>query len=71
MGVIVQTSLPNGELLQIAGEFRHIERLEGDPLPLRAGIVLKGNPPDVLEGLRAFVQNRRTDRSESLRQSAP
>jgi hypothetical protein len=71
MEVAVETSLPDGGLLRLAGDLRHIELLEWDPLPWRAGIVLRGNPQDVLEGLRAFVQNRRTDRSDSLRQGAP
>ena len=71
MGVVLETHLPEGILLRLTGEFRHIERLEGDPLPWRAGIVLKDNPPEVLETLRAFVQNRRTDRSDSLRQGTP
>lgn len=71
MGVALETILPEGSLLRLAGELRHIERLEGDPLPWRAGIVLKDNPPEVLESLRAFVQNRRTDRSDALRQGTP
>jgi len=37
------------------------------PAALASGLVLKGNGPAVLESLREFVQNRRTDRSEALR----
>ena len=69
--VTVETILPEGELLGLAGECRHLERLQGDPLPWRVGIVFKGNSEEVLELLRSFVQNRRTDRSESMRQGAP
>jgi hypothetical protein len=69
--VVVETMLPRGGKLRITGELRHVERLEADPLPWRVGIVLKGNAPEVLEDLRTFVQYRRTDRSESLRQGTP
>ncbi len=68
--VVLETSLPEGERLRLAGELRHIELLDGDPLPWRAGLIQKGNPPEVLERLRAFVQNRRTDRSDALRKGA-
>ncbi len=69
--VLVETRLPEGTLLALTGEVRHLERLDGDSLPWRAGIVLKGTPDAVLETLRAFVQTRRTDRSETLRQGPP
>jgi len=63
----VQTTLPGGALFSCHGEIRHLMHMEGDPLPTRAGVVFWGLPGEGQEALRRFIQDRRTDRSQSLR----
>lgn len=65
--VEVETELPGGVEIQTVGSVRHVERLEGDPLPLRLGMVLGCMTVEAREALRTFIQARRADRSESLR----
>ena len=65
----VEAELPGVGKLELVGEVRYVTILEGNDLPVRAGMRLGGMPPEVLEQLRRFVQNRRTDRSENFRQS--
>lgn len=65
--VQVQTTLPGGALFSCHGEIRHLMHMEGDPLPTRAGVVFWGQPGEGQEALRRFIQDRRTDRSQSLR----
>lgn len=66
--VQVQTTLPGGALFSCHGEIRHLMHMEGDPLPTRAGVVFWGLPGEGQEALRHFIQDRRTDRSQSLRE---
>ncbi|MBL0312524.1 MAG: PilZ domain-containing protein [Holophagaceae bacterium] len=66
--VQVQTTLPGGALFSCHGEIRHLMHMEGDPLPTRAGVVFWGQPGEGQEDLRRFIQDRRTDRSQSLRE---
>ena len=65
--VVVETTLPNGAFFSTHGEIRHLMHMEGDVLPTRAGVVFWGLPGEGQEALRRFIQDRRTDRSESLR----
>ena len=64
----VVAELPGFGKVRLPGEVRHTTVLEGNELPYRAGVLLKDVSPEVLEQLRRFVQNRRTDRSEAFRQ---
>lgn len=67
--VKVETTLPDGSAFNCEGEVRHFTHLEDDSYPTRFGLsILKASEPD-LENLRTFIQVRRTDRSESLRQA--
>lgn len=66
--VQVQTTLPGGALFSCHGEIRHLMHMEGDALPTRAGVVFWGLPGEGQEDLRRFIQDRRTDRSQSLRE---
>ncbi len=66
--VQVQTTLPGGALFSCHGEIRHLMHMEGDPLPTRAGVVFWGQPGEGQDALRHFIQDRRTDRSQSLRE---
>lgn len=66
--VEVQTTLPGGALFSCHGEIRHLMHMEGDPLPTRAGVVFWGQPGEGQDALRRFIQDRRTDRSQSLRE---
>ena len=66
--VQVQTTLPGGALFSCHGEIRHLMHMEGDPLPTRAGVVFWGQPGEGQDALRRFIQGRRTDRSQSLRE---
>jgi hypothetical protein len=63
----VDTQLPGGALLHLVGDVRHSGRLEGDPLPVRVGLVLLGLPAEVRESLRRMIQARRIIRSEAIR----
>lgn len=65
---VVETVLPGGSPLRLAGEIRHCEHLEFDLLPIRVGLVLKGMAAEDREALRRMVQARRTLRSEALRE---
>lgn len=67
--VVVETTLPGGAFFSTHGEIRHLMHMDGDPLPTRAGVVFWGLPGEGQEALRRFIQDRRTDRSESLRVS--
>ena len=64
---VVETRLPSGELLRTTGEIRHAEVLEGEPLPLRLGLVLGDMTDQVRDTLHRFIQARRMDRSEEMR----
>ena len=63
----VDTQLPGGAMLHLVGDVRHSGRLEGDPLPVRVGLVLLGLPAEVRESLRRMIQARRIIRSEAIR----
>lgn len=65
--VQVLTTLPGGAPFSCHGEIRHLMHMEGDPFPTRAGVVFWGLPGEGQEDLRRFIQDRRTDRSQSLR----
>lgn len=65
--VQVETTLPGGAFFSSHGEIRHLMHMEGDTLPTRAGVVFWGLPGEGQDALRRFIQDRRTDRSESLR----
>ena len=67
-GAVVETHLPGGSMLSLAGEVRHWERLEDDPLPVRMGLVLRDLSAEVREELRRLIQVRRTIRSEAIRE---
>jgi c-di-GMP-binding flagellar brake protein YcgR len=64
----VDTLLPSGVPLHLVGEVRHSGRLDGDPLPIRLGLVLRLLPPEVREALRRMIQARRIIRSEAIRE---
>lgn len=64
----VDTQLPGGVSLHLVGDVRHSGRLEGDPLPVRVGLVLRLLPPETREILRRMIQARRTIRSEAIRE---
>jgi hypothetical protein len=66
--VQVKTTLPGGTLFSCWGEIRHLMHMEGDPFPTRAGVVFWGQPGEGQDALRRFIQGRRTDRSQSLRE---
>jgi PilZ domain len=66
--VEIDTDLPGGTHLHCPGEVRHLTYLEGDAHPTRLGVVLHPRMEADLEPLRRFIQIRRTDRSEQLRQ---
>lgn len=63
----VEVDLPGAGPVSFSGEVRYATVLEEGDLPVRAGLLFHGLPPDALETLWEFIQNRRTDRSESLR----
>jgi hypothetical protein len=63
----VEAALPGVGAVHLPGEVRFITLLEGNEMPLRVGVLLGKVSTDDLECLRRFVQNRRTDRSESFR----
>jgi hypothetical protein len=64
----VDTHLPGGPLLRLVGDVRHSGRLDGDPLPVRVGLVLRDLPPEMRESLRRMIQARRVFRSEAIRE---
>lgn len=63
----VETFLPGGIPFQITGEVRHMEILEGESLPLRVGVVMGSMEGASREGMRRFIQARRTMLSDMLR----
>ncbi len=63
----VQAVLPGNIPFEINGEVRHMEILEGDNLPLRVGVVLGDYTGASREGMRRFIQAKRTLMSEMLR----
>ena len=65
--VEVETDLPGGIRIRTTGNVRHLEWLDEDPLPTRLGLVLGCMTDQSREALRRFIQARRTDRSENLR----
>lgn len=65
----VGTDLPGIGRVVFRGETRYVTSVEDGEFPLRAGMLLEGLAPEVLESVRRFIQNRRTDRSEHFRQS--
>lgn len=65
--VEVETELPGGVTLRTTGNVRHLELLDEDPLPTRLGLVLGCMTDQTRESLRRFIQARRTDRSEKMR----
>ena len=66
--VRVDTVLPEGTPFGCEGEIRHFTHLEGDAYPTRIGLSIAQATERDMERLRTFIQLRRTDRSESLRQ---
>lgn len=67
--VQIDAVLPDGTELHCPGEVRHLTFREGLTYPTRLGVVLKPKRPSDLEPILRFIQTRRTDRSQSLRQS--
>ena len=67
--VAVETRLPGGEIIRVAGEVRHSETLENEPFPLRLGLILGAMSDRAREALHRFIQARRMDRSEELRKT--
>lgn len=65
--VEVETELPGGIRLRTTGNVRHLEWLDENPLPTRLGLILGCMTDQNREALRRFIQARRTDRSENLR----
>jgi c-di-GMP-binding flagellar brake protein YcgR len=65
--VEVETELPGGIRIRTTGNVRHLEWLDEDPVPTRLGLVLGCMTEQTREALRRFIQARRTDRSENLR----
>lgn len=64
----VETELPGPTKFLAIGSVRHVEVMEEDALPTRVGLVLGCMTDGAREALRRFIQARRTDRSENLRQ---
>ncbi len=67
--VEIDATLPDGTQLRCPGEVRHLTYLEGQDYPTRLGVVLLPRPDTDLEPIHRFIQARRTDRSQSFRQS--
>ena len=67
--VDIDAELPDGALLHCPGEVRHLTYLQGQPYPTRLGVVLNPGPDTDLGPIHRFIQARRTDRSQSFRQS--
>lgn len=66
--VEIDATLPDGAVLHCPGEVRHLTYLEGQDFPTRLGVVLKPGPGIDLEPIHRFIQARRADRSQALRQ---
>ncbi|MFZ1375361.1 MAG: PilZ domain-containing protein [Geothrix sp.] len=67
--VDIDAELPDGAVLRCPGEVLHLTYLEGQDYPTRLGVVLHPEPDTDLEPIHRFIQARRTDRSQSFRQS--
>lgn len=67
--VEIDAVLPDGAVLRCPGEVLHLTYLEGQPYPTRLGVVLHPGPDTNLDAIHRFIQARRTDRSQSFRQS--
>lgn len=67
--VVIETTLPGGDLIRTVGEVRHAETVEREPLPMRLGIVLSRMSDPIRDTLHRFIQARRMDRSEELRKA--
>ncbi len=67
--VDIDARLPDGTVLCCPGEVRHLTYLEGQDYPTRLGVVLSPSAASDLEPIHRFIQARRTDRSQSFRQS--
>ena len=67
--VEIDAELPDGAVLHCPGEVRHLTYLQGQDYPTRLGVVLNPLPDTDLEPIHRFIQARRTDRSQSFRQS--
>jgi len=68
--VEIDADLPDGASLHCPGEVCHLTYLEGQDYPTRLGVVLSPTPTTDLGPMLRFIQARRTDRSQSLRQSS-
>ncbi len=64
----LDAELPDGAVLHCPGEVRGLVHLEDQDYPTRLEVVLNPQIQADLEPIRRFIQARRTDRSESLRQ---
>lgn len=64
----IEATLPGGIPLHCPAEVRHLTVLEGQDYPTRLGVVLHPRAEADLEPMRRFIQARRTDRSQTLRQ---
>jgi hypothetical protein len=64
----IDADLPDGATLRCPGEVCHLTYLEGHDYPTRLGVVLIPTPTTDLGPMLRFIQARRTDRSQSLRQ---
>jgi hypothetical protein len=64
----IDADLPDGATLRCPGEVCHLTYLEGHDYPTRLGVVLNPTPTTDLGPMLRFIQARRTDRSQSLRQ---
>lgn len=67
--VDIDAELPDGAVLRCPGEVRHLTFLEGQDYPTRLGVKLHPGPDTDLDPIHRFIQARRTDRSQSFRQS--
>jgi hypothetical protein len=65
----IDAELPDGTALHCPGEVCHLTYLEGHDYPTRLGVMLRPTPTTDLGPMLQFIQARRTDRSQSLRQS--
>lgn len=55
----VDVELPGGSLIHAQGCVRHFERLDGDRLPMRIGLLFEGLPDFCREALHQFMQEYR------------
>lgn len=64
----IDAELPDGAQLHCPGEVRGLVHLEDQDHPTRLDVVLSPQAQSDLEPIQRFIQARRTDRSQSLRQ---